>query len=186
MKLSRVGVDLAKNVYQLHGVDRHGKTAWKRRLRRGQWLQALMDNATLTIFRHFDAATVVKGLVGPQPQTAWVLTYPLFERIHYLLVAGYDVYGNGGHQLNSRMYMDFLRMEGEFNFLAFLPLDNRKKVRKHWYRGSVSEVEKFVFAGNTFDPISDINYKTDEPLGELYALLKQHFSALGSPPSQPR
>ena len=34
MKLSRVGVDLAKNVYQLHGVDRHGKTVWKRRLRR--------------------------------------------------------------------------------------------------------------------------------------------------------
>ncbi len=31
MKLSRVGVDLAKNVYQLHGVDRHGKTVWKRR-----------------------------------------------------------------------------------------------------------------------------------------------------------
>ena len=43
MKLSRVGVDLAKNVYQLHGVDRHGKTIWKRRLRRGQWLQALLD-----------------------------------------------------------------------------------------------------------------------------------------------
>jgi len=43
MKLNRVGVDLAKNVYQLHGVDRHGKTAWKRRLRRGQWLQALLD-----------------------------------------------------------------------------------------------------------------------------------------------
>jgi transposase len=44
MKLSRVGVDLAKNVYQLHGVDRHGKTVWKRRLRRGQWLQVLTDN----------------------------------------------------------------------------------------------------------------------------------------------
>ena len=43
MKLSRVGVDLAKNVYQLHGVDRHGKTVWKRRLRRGQWLKALLD-----------------------------------------------------------------------------------------------------------------------------------------------
>ena len=43
MKLSRIGVDLAKNVYQLHGVDRHGKTVWKRRLRRGQWLQALLD-----------------------------------------------------------------------------------------------------------------------------------------------
>lgn len=44
MKLSRVGVDLAKNVYQLHGVDRHGKMAWKRRLRRGQWLRVLMEN----------------------------------------------------------------------------------------------------------------------------------------------
>jgi transposase len=44
MKLSRVGVDLAKNVYQLHGVDRHGKTVWKRRLRRGQWLRVLTDN----------------------------------------------------------------------------------------------------------------------------------------------
>jgi len=43
MKLSYVGVDLAKNVYQLHGVDRHGKAVWKRRLRRGQWLQALID-----------------------------------------------------------------------------------------------------------------------------------------------
>jgi transposase len=43
MKLSRVGVDLAKNIYQLHGVDRHGETVWKRRLRRGQWLQVLLD-----------------------------------------------------------------------------------------------------------------------------------------------
>lgn len=45
MKLSRVGVDLAKNVYQLHGVDRTGKTVWKRRLRRHQWLKVLLDTA---------------------------------------------------------------------------------------------------------------------------------------------
>ena len=43
MKLSRVGIDLAKNVYQLHGVDRTGKTLWKRRLKRHQWLKALLD-----------------------------------------------------------------------------------------------------------------------------------------------
>jgi len=43
MKLSYVGVDLAKNVLHLHHVDRHGKTVWRRRLRRGQWLQALID-----------------------------------------------------------------------------------------------------------------------------------------------
>ena len=43
MKLSRVGIDLAKNVYPLHGVDRSGKTVWKRRLKRHQWLKVLLD-----------------------------------------------------------------------------------------------------------------------------------------------
>ena len=43
MKLSRVGIDLAKNIYQLHGVDRSGKTLWKRRLKRDQWLRVLLD-----------------------------------------------------------------------------------------------------------------------------------------------
>ena len=43
MKLSRVGVDLAKNVFQLHGVDGHGKAVWKRRLKRDQWLKVLLD-----------------------------------------------------------------------------------------------------------------------------------------------
>ena len=43
MKLSRVGIDLAKHVYQLHGVDRSGKTVWKRRLKRHQWLKVLLD-----------------------------------------------------------------------------------------------------------------------------------------------
>ena len=43
MKLSRIGIDLAKNVFQLHGVDRRGKTVWKRRLKRDQWLKAVLD-----------------------------------------------------------------------------------------------------------------------------------------------
>ena len=30
-KLSRVGIDLAKSVYQLHGVDRSEQTLWRRR-----------------------------------------------------------------------------------------------------------------------------------------------------------
>jgi hypothetical protein len=34
MEINRVGVDLAKNVFQLHGVDRHGQTVLKRRLSR--------------------------------------------------------------------------------------------------------------------------------------------------------
>ncbi len=64
-------------------------------------------NAALTIFRHFDSASVVQGLVGEPPKTAWVMDYALLERIHYLLVAGFDVYGNFGHQLITRMFYGF-------------------------------------------------------------------------------
>jgi transposase len=46
MELSRIGIDLAKDVFQLHGVDRHGKTVFKRRLKRDQWLNVLLANAT--------------------------------------------------------------------------------------------------------------------------------------------
>ncbi len=45
MKLSRIGIELAKNVFQLHGVDRHEKADWKRRLKRDQWLKVLLDQA---------------------------------------------------------------------------------------------------------------------------------------------
>ena len=82
-------------------------------------------NAALTVFRHFDSASVSFGLSGDYPDTAWIIDYPMFERIHYLLVAGFDVYGNVGHQLNTRLYMDFLRMEGEDHLLAFLPAQVR-------------------------------------------------------------
>ena len=43
MKLSRVGVDLAKNVFQVHGVDRDGKVVLRRKLTREQWLKVLLQ-----------------------------------------------------------------------------------------------------------------------------------------------
>ncbi len=99
-------------------------------------------NAALTIYRHMDSASVTFGHQGDFPETAWVIDYPLLERIHYLLVAGFDVYGNVGHQLNTRLYMDFLRMEGEDYFLAMLPQSKRKEVRDSWYVGVHANVEK--------------------------------------------
>jgi len=45
MKLSRVGVDLAKNVFQLHGVDRSETVVWRRRLRREDWIEVLRERA---------------------------------------------------------------------------------------------------------------------------------------------
>jgi len=42
MQISRVGIDLAKDVFQLHGVDRHEKAVWHRRLKRNNWLKVLL------------------------------------------------------------------------------------------------------------------------------------------------
>jgi len=43
MKVSRVGVDLEINVFQLHGVDHRGKVVWRRRLKRHQWFPVLLE-----------------------------------------------------------------------------------------------------------------------------------------------
>ena len=43
MKLMRVGVDLAKNVFQVHGVDRNEKPVWRRRLTRSNWLRVMLE-----------------------------------------------------------------------------------------------------------------------------------------------
>ncbi|MTW12973.1 transposase, partial [Pseudoduganella eburnea] len=43
MKIIRVGVDLAKNVFQVHGVDRCEKVVWRKKLGRAEWLAALLE-----------------------------------------------------------------------------------------------------------------------------------------------
>ena len=45
MKLIRVGIDLAKNVFQVHGVDRSEKVTWRRRLRREEWVNVVRERA---------------------------------------------------------------------------------------------------------------------------------------------
>ena len=36
MKATTIGIDLAKNVFQIHGVDEHGKVIHKKQLKRDQ------------------------------------------------------------------------------------------------------------------------------------------------------
>lgn len=43
MKLNRVGIDLAKNVFQVHGVNGRGERIWKRRLKRATWLKVFVE-----------------------------------------------------------------------------------------------------------------------------------------------
>ena len=139
-------------------------------------------NAALTVFRHFNSASVVQGLVGEPPKTSWVIGYPLFERIYYLLVAGYDVYGDAGLQLNSRLYMDFLRMEGEFNFLVLLPKSARERTSDYWYRGAPNEVKEYLYGRNAyFHGETAIDFRTADPQRELYGMLQARLApVLGS------
>ncbi len=136
-------------------------------------------SAALTVFRHFDSGSVAYGLVGNEPETAWVIDYPLFERIHYLLVAGFNVYGNMGHRLGTRIYMDFMRMEGEDYFLAFLPAAQRKAIRDSWYTGQRSRIEKLFAAPQEWlNTDAVIGYQTDDPQRELYQQIRQRLSHL--------
>lgn len=113
------------------------------------------DAPVLTVYRHFDSASVHKGALGNLPKTMWVIDYPLFERIYYALVAGFDVYGNMGHQLAVRLYMDGLRIEGESYFLEYLPPAKRRELMQSWYKGV---------------DLKDINYSpTDMPARTAFA-----------------
>lgn len=93
------------------------------------------DAPMLTVYRHFDSASVHRGALGNLPRTGWVIDYPLLERIYYSLVAGFDIYGTAGHQLATRLYMDALRIEGESYFLDFMPPDIRREKMASWYKG---------------------------------------------------
>jgi hypothetical protein len=135
-------------------------------------------NAALTVFRHFDSASVVKGLVGDVPKTAWVIDYPMLERIHYLLVAEFDVYGPASHQLLTRLYMDFLRMEGEYNYLAFLPKAKRDALRNSWYQGIGAKARDSVYRNVAeYQHETGVVYRGKNPQREFFEQMKQQLGA---------
>lgn len=85
MKINRVGVDLAKNVFQLHGVDHKGKAVWKRQLSRAKWLQVLFETVqpgteigmeACTGSHHWARVLIAKGyevkMIPPQFVTPFV------------------------------------------------------------------------------------------------------------------
>jgi hypothetical protein len=144
------------------------------------------DNALLTVFRHYDSATVVKGYVGEIPKTAWVVDYPILERIYYDLVAGFNVYGNVVHQLSTRLYMDYLRMESEDLFLSFLPSDVRESTRDVWYSGAAAQTKAFLENRlPNLDIGTRVTYATSDPKSELIEkiLAKMSPAVRGDPDS---
>jgi len=134
------------------------------------------SNAALTVFRHFNNGSVVQGVVGEEPKTAWVIDYALFERIHYLLVAGFDPFGNTSHQLSTRLYMDLLRLEGELNFVSFLPAKNRLEELNYWYRGADDVVRDYI--GDRHKSIkapTTIKYTSNNYKQEFFQKLQQEL-----------
>jgi len=130
------------------------------------------DTPILTVYRHFDSASVHKGVLGELPKSMWVIDYPLFERIYYALVAGFDVYGNVGHQLSVRLYMDALRVEGESYFLDFLPKEMRRGIMQSWYKGV--DLEKISYY--PADMPARIAYTSDDPKREFIEyIVREHI-----------
>ncbi len=121
------------------------------------------DAPLLTVYRHFDSASVYKGVLGNLPKTMWVVDYPLLERIYYALVAGFDVYGTAGHQLALRLYMDQLRVEGESYFLDFLPAASRQDIMQSWYQGI--DLKKINYYSSALP--AKISFVTQEPQREF-------------------
>ena len=137
------------------------------------------QNAALTVYRHHDSATVLKGFVGEVPKTGWVMDYPIFERIHYLLVAGFNVYGTVGHQISTRLYMDFLRIESELQFIRFFPIEKKIEMHEHWYRatGETKKALKFVDELGITPLEPDFEYETNDHKVEFFNKVNRHLGA---------
>ncbi len=138
-------------------------------------------NAMLTVMRHFDNANVRYGWVGPIPKTAWIIDYPIFERIYYDLVVNFDVFGSLSHQVSTRLYMDHLRMQAELTYLALLPADRRKQIRASWYIGATHEIDFWVSRLRTLDHGTQVHFDSSDPHEELITKILDYNAAVSLP-----
>jgi Fatty acid cis/trans isomerase (CTI) len=140
-------------------------------------------NAQLTVLRHFDNADVEFGFVGAVPKTAWVMDFPIFERIYYDLVAGYDVFGSVTHQVATRLYMDHLRMQSENLFLTFLPADRREEIRASWYVDATHTLDyKLADPLHAISHGTQIRFTSADVRAELFEMIAKRDAAVSGPP----
>lgn len=138
------------------------------------------DNALLTIFRHYDSASVNKGLIGDIPTSMWLFDYPLLERTYYQLAVNFDVYGNVAHQAQTRLYFDLIRNGAEVNFLRLMPAEQRGAILDSWYQDSgkikmwldyqkIDTDTPSALQLDAHDPKRDFGFKLIERVGTLNA-----------------
>jgi hypothetical protein len=66
-KISMIGLDLAKNVFQIHGIDAAGKVVLRRQLRRGQMEKFFAQCSR----RSWDASVRRCASLGPRVSKTW-------------------------------------------------------------------------------------------------------------------
>ena len=61
-KITRIGLDIAKNVFVLHAVNEHGKTVKRQTLSRAKVLPFFASIEPVTVHRGLTFSTVLPGL----------------------------------------------------------------------------------------------------------------------------
>ena len=139
------------------------------------------EQALLTVFRHHDSASVIKGWQGDTPTTLWVMDYPLLERTYYALVANFNVFGKVSHQAETRLYFDLIRNGSEANFLRFLPAKQRNPLLHAWYENS-ARIKLFTSYANIDETTpSRIHTDTKRPLADFSQQVFTQLAAVAGP-----
>ena len=69
MEITTLGIDIAKSVFQLHGVDAAGQTVLRKRLRRNQLLDFVSELPRCLVGEDVPEIPVLRPLVGERPKT---------------------------------------------------------------------------------------------------------------------
>lgn len=139
-------------------------------------------NALLSVFRHHDSASLIRGWLGQQPLTVWWLDFPLFERSYYNLVVNFDVFGSVAHQAQTRLYFDLIRNGAEQNFLRLLPAGKRQAVLDDWYAGSGKLKMWLSYHAIDDERPSAVEFTQTDVQRELLTRLLARFTAVNATP----
>ncbi|MFL1390925.1 fatty acid cis/trans isomerase [Pseudomonas tritici] len=140
------------------------------------------DDALLSIFRHFDSASVTKGLIGDVPQTMWLFDYPLLERTYYQLAVNFDVFGNVSHQAQTRLYFDLIRNGAEQNFLRLMPADTREDFLDDWYQNSGKIKLWMDYEAIDDDKPTGLHLNENDPKRDFANQLLTRYASLNASP----
>jgi len=76
----------------------------------------------------------------------------------------------------TRVYMDFLRMEGALGFLLLLPQEARERERNYWYREADKEIKDYMVLPRFESEMNlAIDYQTNDEKSELFGFLQERL-----------